>query len=345
MNKKLLKELYTIHAHSRNLQNMQDFLMEKLEEMSVDVYTDEVGNIYAVKGESDTYPCLACHIDQVQHQHSDDFVCIESHGVIFGYSHSERMQQGLGADDKNGIFICLEMLKEIDVLKCVFFVDEEIGCIGSSSCDMSFFEDCRYIIEPDRRGANDLITSMFCGSVCSEDFIKDIRPENFGYKEVQGSITDVGTLVEEGVGISCLNLSCGYYEAHTDHEFTVLEDLRNCMNFVRWIILNITDVYPFAYTPVLKTTSKYTSYRYGDCSDWWSGYSSGSGEKATGISEYDTYTNEYDEDYATMEDIYSWGLYKDFDELYRDQGEYFFLDRATLKGIYDEIASYNGTIE
>ena len=44
--------------------------------------------------------------------------------------------------------------------------------------------------------------------------------------------------------ISCLNLSCGYYNAHTDSEYTVLSELENCLNFVMEICETVTDVYP-----------------------------------------------------------------------------------------------------
>ena len=88
---------------------------------------------------------------------------------------------------------------------------------------------------------------MFCGDVCSDDFVKAIGAEQFGYKHDSGSVTDVGELVKRGVGISCLNLSCGYYEAHTDEEVTILSELENCLHFVEHIIETCTEVYPFVY--------------------------------------------------------------------------------------------------
>ncbi len=250
MNKELLKKLYCLHSPSGGEKKMRKFLKRQARACGASgIVQDKSGNLFITKGQADTYPCLAAHMDQVQHAHSRDFVCIEDHDVIFGYSPKCHEQQGLGADDKNGILICLECLAKYDAIKVAFFVGEEVGCTGSSACDLTFFSDCRFIIEPDRRGSSDLITSMFCGDVCSDDFIKAIGAEKFGYKEDQGSITDVGTLTERGVGISCLNLSCGYYEAHTDHEFTVLSELENCLLFVQHVIETCTDVYPFVYQP------------------------------------------------------------------------------------------------
>lgn len=255
MNKKLLKQLYAIHSPSGREKRMRRFIKRYIRKNCgvCNIEQDSIGNVFVTKGVADTYPCLASHIDQVQQTHSRDFVCIDSEGVIFGYSPKCHQLQGLGADDKNGILICLECLAKYDAIKVAFFVGEEAGCTGSSACDLAFFSDCRFIIEPDRRGSSDLITSMFCGDVCSEDFTKAIDAKKFGYEEEDGTVTDVGTLTERGVGISCLNLSCGYYEAHTDREFTVLSELENCLRFVQHIIENCTEVYPF----------EYQSYSYG----------------------------------------------------------------------------------
>lgn len=242
---------------------------------------DAHGNVLVTKGVAETYPCLASHIDQVQSRHSKDFCCVTNGDVVFGYSPKCHEQQGLGADDKNGIYICLECLKKYDIIKCAFFVGEETGCVGSSVVDVQFFKDCRFIIEPDRRGSSDLITSMFCGDVCSQEFIDAIDAKSFGYSEEHGSITDVGVLIERGVGISCLNLSCGYYEAHSDHEFTVLSELQHCLEFVESIIERATSVYPYEYSYIPRNTGyvrlgggknhEASSYRLDSGKTWYNG--------------------------------------------------------------------------
>ena len=48
-------------------------------------------------------------------------------------------------------------------------------------------------------------------------------------KKNPGMMTDVLELKERGLGVSCINLSCGYYEPHSDEEFTVKKDLLNCL--------------------------------------------------------------------------------------------------------------------
>lgn len=209
------------------------------------VAQDEHGNLFVTKGEAESYPCLCAHMDQVQKFHPKDFTCIDDGGAIFGYSPKTRKQCGLGADDKNGIFIALTCLKECDVLKCAFFVGEEIGCVGSRAADVAFFADCRFCAQIDRRGNSDMVTRISWYAICSEEFVKDADCETWGYLVSDGLMTDVEALRTNGVTASCINMSCGYYEPHTDHEFTVKEDVRKCYEFVCHLIEHCTASYPF----------------------------------------------------------------------------------------------------
>lgn len=204
---------------------------------------DRYGNLYAIKGEAETYPCVIAHLDQVQKSRPRDFRAVETRDLIFGYSPSDHSFCGPGADDKNGILVALEAIREYDCMKVVFFREEETGCRGSSHADISFFDDCRFVIQCDRKGNSDLITSIGCTDLCSEQFIRDIDPENWGYKEAQGMMTDVETLKENGLQVSAVNLSCGYYNPHTDEEITVKRDLEKCWRLVRHIIEDCTGVY------------------------------------------------------------------------------------------------------
>lgn len=242
----LLKKLYEIHSPSRNERAMKKFIKGYVKKHipGVTFRSDHVGNLYMTRGISETYPCIVAHLDQVQREHSKDFKAIETEDIIFGYSPKNRKREGLGADDKNGIWIALKCLEKYECIKVAFFVSEEIGCVGSRNADMSFFEDTRFVIEPDRRGFEDLITDISYISLCSNDFLRDIGFERFGYKEESEMMTDVLELKERGLGVSCINLSCGYYEPHSDEEFTVKKDLLNCLGLVEHIIENCQSVYP-----------------------------------------------------------------------------------------------------
>lgn len=248
MNTDLLKRLYGVYSPSRGTRKMRKFLTSQAVLRGGRIRQDKAGNLLVTKGVAEEYPCLASHYDQVaNHTHPKDFRCIESGGVIMGWSDKLRRQCGLGADDKNGIFICLNALEKYDIIKVAFFVDEEIGCVGSSQADLPFFDDVRFVIEPDRKGGNDFITSMSGVRVCSEDFVKDCGYADYGYKLEEGSLTDVLTLLENGLKVSCLNLSCGYYHPHTDQEVTAVSELENCQNMVFHMVDTMRKKYPFEY--------------------------------------------------------------------------------------------------
>ena len=73
-------------------------------------------------------------------------------------------------------------------------------------------------------------------------------------------MTDVETLVDNGIGISCVNMSCGYYYPHSDNECTDIDELQNCINFCWDIAITLTERYP--HVPEKKVYS-YNGY-YGD---------------------------------------------------------------------------------
>lgn len=290
----LLEKLYTIHAPSGNEGVMSDFVISKLKNYGCKVWQDEVGNIYAQKGTEDTFPCVVAHLDQVQNYHPSDFVVNRIKYNLIGWSPYDMQQCGLGADDKNGICIALTSAKVFNNIKLAFFVGEEVGCIGSSQCDMNFFKDCRFIIEPDRKGGNDLITTMSGVPVCSQEFIDAIPFERYSYHIEDGIFTDVLTLVENGVGISCINLSCGYYFPHTDHEVTNTYELARCRALVFEIIEKCTDVYPLELPKVDKNKYKkvYSSkdnYDYKDDYNYWMSLYEEMNEKENENNNYDIF--------------------------------------------------------
>lgn len=243
----LLKQLYKIHSPSGSEKKLRKFIKDWIRKNvpEAEMEQDAIGNLYVKKGLCETYPCLVAHMDQVQKTHSHDFQVVEAGDVLFGFSLKNIQLEGLGADDKNGIWIALKCLKKYPIMKCCFFVQEEIGCIGSSKCDMDFFSDCRWVIQCDRKGKGDLIWNIGGWTeLCSKEFLEDIGYERFGYKKETGMMTDVEALKNRGLKVSVLNVSCAYYRPHTDCEFTRKSELLNTLAFVENIITTCTKVYP-----------------------------------------------------------------------------------------------------
>lgn len=171
----------------------------------------------------------------------------------------------MGADDKNGIYLALLAIREFPVIKAAFFHGEETGCLGSKACDISFFDDCRFVVQCDRKGSSDFIIQGNGVDLSSEEFETDCELEKFGYKEANGASTDVVALKQRGLKVSCCNISCGYYDPHTDHEYTVWNDLVKCWMLVKHI-LSLTKTYPheyvapkimFSHTTNWKSTSEF----------------------------------------------------------------------------------------
>lgn len=255
---KLLTDLYSISSPTRKEQDMIRFITNRLKRMSVSYHVDKQGNIYATKGCAETYPCIVAHTDEVHSKRSKSFKVINFRdAIVFGFDSHKKQFQGIGADDKNGIWICLKCLKEYEHLKCVFFMGEEQGCIGSHAADISFFNDCRFVLQCDRKGNCDFITSVSGIELCSSKFIKDVNLGAHRYKVNSGLPTDVSTLKQRGLSVSCVNISCGYYNPHTNEEYTRIVDLKKCLRFVKHIVENCTDVYVHQYRPYKSWFDRY----------------------------------------------------------------------------------------
>ena len=351
----LLKSLYEIHSPSGQEKKLRKFVKRIATLRGGECVQDQKGNLYVTKGVADTYPCICAHLDQVQKNHSKDFRVFKDDDIIFAYSAKSKSMQGLGADDKNGIWIALELLERLDVLKCAFFVGEEIGCVGSSEADMEFFKDVRYCIQPDRRNGDDLITNI-SGDICSQDFLDAIDYGKFGYKETTGLMTDVEELCEKGVGVSCINISCGYYNPHTDEECTSWSELCNAFEFALHICIKLVDVYPHKYESIYKrynyggygnynyyrdycegSKGKSSNYggRYTDWYDDWECDEDGVWHKKGKAKEYTKYDE--DEDYEMMNEILESEPYLTFEEVVANYDQLFICtDKDILRYIYED---------
>lgn len=274
----LLEKLYLIQSPSGHEENMRNFIISNLIKIpGINFNVDEHGNLLVTKGsisEKEFYPCVVAHIDTVFGYTGEDELKIDKRvskvgeRLIGGYKGDKYTDRhGLGADDKNGIFVALKMLNEKKTIKAAFFVGEERGCIGSSKVDLKFFKNCGYLLEGDRRNGGDLIVKYSGSRTCSEEFSKKIyKVANlFGYKEHEGLYTDVMILAARGIGISVINFSVGYYNPHMDDEYTDLDELYNSKKFLS----NIIDVlgknkYEFKYVVARSSYSYFYTSKYKD---------------------------------------------------------------------------------
>lgn len=252
---KNLIKLYEICSPSRNTKIMRGFCIAALKSIEgVEVFVNH-GNVYAVKGKADSYPCVVAHIDEV-HQKNRNKRIMVCGDMIYGYDARQKDFCGIGADDKNGIWIAIEAMKRLDYCKVALFKDEEIGCVGSDLADMSFFEDCRFVIQCDRRNGSDFITTASCIELCDSSFFDLCDGEEWGFRVTSGLMTDVMTLKEKGLNVACCNLSCGYYNPHSKNEFTLWSELNHTLEFVIHICEKVIDVISHEYKPYFDYRNK-----------------------------------------------------------------------------------------
>ena len=245
----LLTELYKISAKSGCEGEIKEFVRSCLKGLSLQIVEDEIGNLFITKGVADTYPCITAHLDEV-HLPCERNIVVEGDKV---YAVNENKNQvGCGADDKNGIWIALELLRTEPVLKVAFFPGEEIGCVGSKACNMDFFNNARFVIQCDRRNGSDFIHTAGGTKLCDPSFPSNELKTKYGYQNTTGLMTDVQALKKRGLSVACCNISCGYYNPHTTSEYTDVGELINCLHFVREIVQTVGYT-PHEYKPYTST--------------------------------------------------------------------------------------------
>lgn len=238
----LLKQLYGISSKSGMEERMMSFVLDCVSDVELSVETDEIGNLFITKGEAELYPCIVAHLDEI-HSPCEREVVIEGDKIFTVDRLWNRV--GCGADDKNGLWIIINLLHSEPVLKVALFVQEEragdiAGCRGARACDLSFFSDAKFVLECDRKGSSDVV---FIGKgdtqLCEQDFIPQQLLNKYGYEMVKGGKTDVVELKMRGLQIPVSNISCGYYDAHKNSEYTLFPELQNCLSFVRGVLKSI----------------------------------------------------------------------------------------------------------
>lgn len=278
MNLNKFKELLSVPSKTYQEEDMVEYLCNEIETIpGVSYYRDEMMNIYATKGklnENEYYPMFIAHTDTV-HSMVDKIIVKEeklkrpnTFGKQFGddmvsslkaYT-EDGMPTGIGGDDKCGIFICLELLKTLDKVKIGLFVSEETGCHGSSKCDENFLKDVGYITQYDAPGNH--LVSEICSGVRlferdSEFFKKTINVIENGFGNemfVQSHpYTDISQLKKK-IDVSCINMSCGYYNMHTKEEFVSIEDVKNAISVGQNMVKELGyKKYKYDYKPIVYT--------------------------------------------------------------------------------------------
>jgi len=189
------------------------------------------GFLYA-KG--DVPVLLVAHMDTVHKQLPTK--TIEINGRISS-------PQGIGGDDRCGIFIIMNIIQKLHC-SVVLCEDEEVGGVGARKFAGSPFVhqlDVNYMIEFDRMNANDAVFYS-CDNEEFTNFVTDFT----GFKEAYGSFSDI-SIIAPVAKIAAVNLSCGYYRAHTTDEYVIYEEMMGTVQAAEALIETECD--KFEYIP------------------------------------------------------------------------------------------------
>ena len=187
---------------------------------------DEFGNLFIQIGKSDVM--FTSHLDTAtsaltQVVHTFDGKLIKTDGKSI-----------LGADDKAGVVIMLNMIENNIPGLYYFFLGEEVGCIGSRKVatkqKTEKIEGINKVISFDRRGTDSVITFQSSQRCCSETFGEalskqlNLSDQTFSYKnDPTGILTDSVQFI--GIYSECTNISVGYKNEHTYGEVQDIEHL------------------------------------------------------------------------------------------------------------------------
>lgn len=317
-----VKETFLKLTQKRYPHGDEDAVIELLPEFKFE--KDEIGNYYIIVPKKDgtfSDTMFTSHIDTIDRGSSYGCITTWKGGVktttYNGKDKDDKLikhvfkgdmietdgKSNLGADDKAGTVIMLNMITEKIPGLYYFFIGEESGCIGSSALSRKYTElveagtlpKVNKCIAFDRRGYDSVITRQ-AGSKCASDkfaseLAKRLNEYGFWFKNDSGGVyTDSAEFTD--VIQECSNLSVGYFSEHTTSEkqdIEFLELLSIVVTKIDWETLPIEREVDKVYTgKKSKTTSSYVSNRCSIYDD--DGY------------DYDTYnhTNTYDNDTKTL---------------------------------------------
>ena len=256
-NRKMIEEFVCLCKMSQT--KLKKEMFKKLTEIGYKP-VEEDGFLYA---QGDIPILLTAHLDTV-HQKLVKSVNIKNRSGKTVIS----SLQGIGGDDRCGVYMILNIIKKY---KCsvLFCEDEEIGCVGANKFAQSQYindlSKLNYIIALDRANAKDAVFYD-----CDNPEFTQFILSNTGYKEQFGSYSDISEIAPQ-CGVAAVNLSCGYYHAHTTMEEVVWEDMLNTIKTVEKLIPTQSEQFEYieakyyfgnfdGYTPIDDYIAVYVQY-------------------------------------------------------------------------------------
>ena len=237
LDEKFVYELMSVPTSSSNEYRLVTFIILWARRNNIHYEFDDYGNVYLTKGEikeGEYYPCVTAHLDSVQskqktYAQAGQPLQVKTRVSTINKKHEIYVDgMGIGGDDKAGVLIGLSMFSHLNTLKACFFLEEEIGCKGSAKLNKEWFKNVGYVMGFDSPDLNRAAYACSGVKLFSANFFKtymqDICKKHGLTKFQSEPFTDVKEIREQ-TGIMCMNFGSGYYNAHSEREYCVIEDM------------------------------------------------------------------------------------------------------------------------
>lgn len=207
---------------------------------------------------------LLAHLDTV-HEKPVKYICKSLNGNIL------MSPQGIGGDDRCGVYALVKIHEATPIKPWLLFTcDEEAGGIGADDFATDYgkgklpkgLDALKLLIEIDRKGSNDAVY-YDCDNSEFEAYIT-----SKGFVTAYGSFSDISIIAPE-LGVAAVNLSSGYYNAHTLHEYINRKQINAVIQRVIEIIADAIkpDFPKYSY---IKCAPRFTSF--GESYSLWDGW-------------------------------------------------------------------------
>lgn len=185
---------------------------------------------------------LVAHMDTVYKTPVVDLYYDQRKGVLWS-------PQGIGADDRAGIFAIMKIIQSGLRPAVILTTDEEKGGLGatvlaSKECPIP---GLKYMIQLDRHGTNDCVFY----ECFNEDFYDYV--ESFGFCEAYGSFSDISFLMPQW-NVCGVNLSVGYEDEHGVDETLHIAPLFDTIRKVQEMLME-EEIPDFEYDEMVFTGS------------------------------------------------------------------------------------------
>lgn len=218
-----LSEILQLDLSKNPLEHASTYLLSKLTSKDLRINIDENKNIYVTKGHA-TFPAFVASISR-DRQHTGVIVERTIKNVWVGYqkgSSNDVRPADFAAGVKTAMYLGLKLLEKLDNVKCVFKITDKVSTM--------FFDDCRWALELNGKGNNEILTAAAMMPQCSNSFrifLKTVG-KKYGFEPAGSGMPSVSML---NLPVCVVNVPNGHYAPYSGFHQVVEGDVTKALHF------------------------------------------------------------------------------------------------------------------